>query len=336
MYGRMINVMIPEDKKRRLPFYLACEEWVARNLPADEYFFAWRVAPTVICGRNQVIANEVDMEFCGQNGIDVVRRKSGGGCVYADMNNYMFSYITTSTAVAPTFGRYTGLIVGLLDTLGVKAHANGRNDIFVGDCKIAGNAFYRLWNRAIVHGTLLVDIDSYTITHAITPSRSKMEAHGVASTASHVTSLHALGVNISPAEFGRYAVEILCRDDKVELTPGQIIEVEEIERSYYHPSFLADHAKIRQHTSARTIYRRMRFDDAGEFHAYIRLDNNGTITGIDLLGDYFALDDIRALITEPLEGLPYSKAALLPYISNLPVQRVICNMNPDRLAQLLI
>ena len=84
---------------RRLPFYLAAEEWAARVLPPDDYFFAWRVAPTVICGRNQDMAAEVDLDYCRTHGIDVVRRRSGGGCVYADRNNWMFSYITPSDEV---------------------------------------------------------------------------------------------------------------------------------------------------------------------------------------------------------------------------------------------
>ena len=31
---------------RRLPFFLALEEWTARNMPAGDYFFSWQVEPT--------------------------------------------------------------------------------------------------------------------------------------------------------------------------------------------------------------------------------------------------------------------------------------------------
>ena len=58
----MKHVIIPDAPGcvRRLPFYLAAEEWVARNLPRGEYFFTWVVDPTVIFGRNQLIDAEVD------------------------------------------------------------------------------------------------------------------------------------------------------------------------------------------------------------------------------------------------------------------------------------
>ena len=94
---RMIHVKLPDElarAPRRLPFYLAMEEHLARNF-SGEYFFMWQVAPTVIFGRNQIIDAEVNLDYCRREGIDTCRRKSGGGCVFADMNNIMFSHITT-------------------------------------------------------------------------------------------------------------------------------------------------------------------------------------------------------------------------------------------------
>ncbi|MDE5942303.1 MAG: hypothetical protein K2H14_09355, partial [Muribaculaceae bacterium] len=57
---------------RRLPFYLAMEEYLARNF-SGEYFFMWQVSPTVIFGRNQIIDSEVHIEYCRSNAIDNCR-----------------------------------------------------------------------------------------------------------------------------------------------------------------------------------------------------------------------------------------------------------------------
>lgn len=57
---------------------------------------------------------EVNMEYCRAHGIDVVRRRSGGGCVYADRDNWMFSYITPSDDISTTFSRYTILVSDML------------------------------------------------------------------------------------------------------------------------------------------------------------------------------------------------------------------------------
>ena len=91
----MVNIILTETAvARRLSFYLAMEEFVARQQWADDAFFLWQVAPSVIYGRNQVVENEVNMEYCQAHGIQLFQRKSGGGCVYADRDNLMLSFIT--------------------------------------------------------------------------------------------------------------------------------------------------------------------------------------------------------------------------------------------------
>ena len=50
----MKNILLPDNKERSLTFYLAMEEFVAREIEG-EAFFVWRVEPTVIFGRNQVL-----------------------------------------------------------------------------------------------------------------------------------------------------------------------------------------------------------------------------------------------------------------------------------------
>lgn len=136
----MRHIAISEDidtTGRRLPFFLALEEWVARRLPAGNYFFSWQVNPTVICGRNQEIDKEVNLAYCRANGIDVVRRRSGGGCVFADRQNFMFSFITDSNdRVAEVFSRYTAMIADALRKLGFDAIESGRNDITIGEKKV--------------------------------------------------------------------------------------------------------------------------------------------------------------------------------------------------------
>ena len=100
---------------RRLSFYLAMEEYVARRLnTGDDCFFMWQVEPTVIFGRNQLIENEVNLDYCRQRGIATFRRKSGGGCVYADMGNVMLSYVTRDENVHFTFNKYINLVALVL------------------------------------------------------------------------------------------------------------------------------------------------------------------------------------------------------------------------------
>ena len=185
----MQYVILPEEKTRRASFYLAMEEHVARRLPAGDYLFCWQIEPSVVFGRNQVMANEVNTAYCRDNNIGMFRRKSGGGCIYADMGNVMFSFITDSDNVGLTFNRYINMMVLMLRKIGVKAAATGRNDIVVDGRKVSGNAFYHLPGRSIVHGTMLYDTDMDNMLHAITPPDAKLESKGVESVRQRITLL---------------------------------------------------------------------------------------------------------------------------------------------------
>ena len=128
----MIHTTLPFNQTRRLSFYLAMEEYVARHLNHDDdCFFMWQVNPSVIFGRNQLIEKEVNIDYCKKHHIEMYRRKSGGGCVYADMSNVMFSYITRDENVNFTFNRYINLLVLVLFKMGIDAKADGRNDILI-------------------------------------------------------------------------------------------------------------------------------------------------------------------------------------------------------------
>ena len=104
MMDKAIHIHLPAGK--RLVWYLAAEEYFAQHIHAlrqgfgkgsGEVLFTWIVPPTVIFGRHQVMQNEVNMAYCEQHHIAMYRRKSGGGCVYADEGNLMVSYISISS-----------------------------------------------------------------------------------------------------------------------------------------------------------------------------------------------------------------------------------------------
>ena len=114
--------------------------------------------------------NEINFDYVRSHRIEYYRRKSGGGCVYADFSNIMFSYITDDFNVSFTFDRYLQLIAHTLNKLGVKAVASGRNDITVDGKKVSGNAFYRTSGRSIVHGTMLFDTTSKIWFYPLPPT----------------------------------------------------------------------------------------------------------------------------------------------------------------------
>ena len=229
----MKNIVLPDKKERSLAFYLAMEEFVAGRIE-DEAFFVWRVAPTVIIGRNQDLEAEVNMEYCRKNGVHVVRRKSGGGCVYSDMGNIMVSYVSGRGVVSAVFDRYLSAMTACLCSLGLKAEKSGRNDILVEGRKVSGNAFHQLPDRSIVHGTLLYDTDFEALEEAIKPPVEKLERHGVASVRQRVGNLKGFMSNGSITcveDLERYVTDYFC-DGEIVLTVDDVAEIEIMEKTY--------------------------------------------------------------------------------------------------------
>ena len=222
----MRYILLPEEKiSRRLAFYLAVEEVVARRYPGVDAFFAWRVSPTVIVGRNQLIDKEVDYTFCRANGIDLVRRKSGGGAVFADEGDLMFSYILTAPDTVEAFRDAMERTAGVLRAAGVEASLSGRNDVMVDGKKVSGAALYRIGDRCIVHNTLLFQTDLDLLERVLTPPAEKLAGKGVASVREHVMNIGPrTGMDIDG--FLRFTRQRLCGDETLTLTSDDILEAE--------------------------------------------------------------------------------------------------------------
>lgn len=229
----MKNIVLTDNKERSLVFYLAMEDFVAKSIEGDS-FFVWRVAPTVIIGRNQDLEAEVNMEFCRKHDVRVVRRKSGGGCVYSDMGNVMVSYISRRGDVSEIFERYLDAMADCLASFGVEAIKSGRNDILVQGRKVSGNAFHQLPDRSIVHGTLLYDTDFDALEESIRPPVEKLERHGVASVRQRVENLRTFldSAAIPSVEALEDAVVAYFCDEEVILSDEDIARIEEMAASY--------------------------------------------------------------------------------------------------------
>lgn len=229
----MKNIILPDNQERSLAFWLAMEEFVAKSVD-EEAFFVWRVAPTVIIGRNQVLEAEVNLDYCRRNGVKIVRRKSGGGCVYADRDNIMISYVSRRGDVAEIFERYLSALTSCLCSLGLKAEKSGRNDILVEGRKVSGNAFHQLPDRSIVHGTLLYNTDFDALEEAIRPPVEKLLRHGVASVRQRVGNLRDY---LDPAIVGSiHALEShlvdYFSDGTLSLSADDLCVIEEMASAY--------------------------------------------------------------------------------------------------------
>lgn len=322
----MVYVNIPENKNRLLTFYLAAEEYVANNFDRKDYFFMWQVNPTVIFGRNQLIENEVNLEYCKNHDIKTFRRKSGGGCVYADMNNIMLSYITDEGNVNFTFNKYINLIVFMLNKLGVNAVSSGRNDIMIDGRKVSGNAFYHTPKRNIVHGTMLYDTDMQNMVGSITPSDTKLISKGIQSVRQHITLLKDY-IDLSLEEFKAFMKQQLC-DEEITLTEEDIKQIKIIEQEYLSKEF------IYGNNPKYNIISKQRINDVGDMEIRIEIKND-IIKSINVMGDFFIAGDIDAKIIKPLRNVPLERNRISEALPD-SLSEIIPNLKKDDFINLIL
>ena len=252
----MNNLLIHLPDNKCLVWYLAAEEYFAKNIHVLRQgfgegaenthenqcalFFTWIVPPTVIFGRHQVMENEVNIDFCSLNNIAMYRRKSGGGCVYADKGNLMISYITPSSHSEQVFQTYLDCMSDCLRSMGYNAVKSTHNDIMIGEHKVSGNACFALPQATIVHGTLLYDVDFDMLQHAITPSREKLAKHGVQSVRQRVMNLKNIANTKDIQSTQVLAQKIEAFWCNLAYTPSEkdLSEIDKIEQEYLNPEFI--------------------------------------------------------------------------------------------------
>jgi lipoic acid synthetase/lipoate-protein ligase A len=246
----MKYITLPDQKEHRLAFYLAMEEYVARQLDEPDAFFLWQVAPSVIFGRNQVAENEVNLDYCREHGISVYRRKSGGGCVYADRDNLMWSFVTATENVGFAFNRFLNMVLLVLRKMGIEGVGTSHNDITLPPLspagsppqaggqgrKVCGTACYHVASHCIVHSTMLYDTNMTHMTNAISPPREKLKRKGVESVRQRITLLKDY-TTLTLDEVKKLIRETLC-DGERQLTDADVAAIEALEQTYQDEGFI--------------------------------------------------------------------------------------------------
>ena len=324
----MKYILLPKpDTIHQLPFYFAIEEYVARHYTDDDYFMGWRVNPTVMLGRNQLIDNEVNTDYCKEHKIDIFRRKSGGGCIYADKGCIQFSYISRAVNANEAFAAYMKRMADLLKGLKIDAQLSGRNDILIDGTKVSGCAFYQLSNRSVLHNSLLFDTQLDHLSNALTPAKEKLQSKGVASVRQRVTNV-ATYTQIDILAFMDYVRQEMCGTEVLKLTEEDMKEVAEIEKELASDDFV--YGKNPKYS----LIRKHRFEGVGTLEAHIELKNN-IIGSINMVGDYFLLGDIDHDFLSLLKGCEFTREAVEDRLEDLDLSTIIRGLKQRQFLRLL-
>ena len=216
------------------PYYnMAFDEYCLESLPIDEpVFFLWQNRPAVIVGFNQEVNTEVNLEYLKENGIDLVRRVTGGGAVYHDLENLNYTIVGRSEDLERDYPEYASIMAKALQSLGVPATLSGRNDILVEGRKVSGFAKRVCKNRLMVHGTLMYNVDVDVLTKVLNPSTTKLQSKGIASVRSRVANLREYLPNIPDIHsFSKQLEEILSlhyQDTEYQLSEIDLANIQEL------------------------------------------------------------------------------------------------------------
>jgi len=167
--------------------------------------FLWQNQPCVIIGRFQNPHKECFLHKLQQDNVEVVRRKSGGGAVYQDKGNSLFSFISPYSDGDGTEckQRNNRILISALQTIGIPAEASGRNDLTTGGRKISGSAFKLERDKGgkggilLHHGTMLLNVDFGALERYLNPNKAKLMSKGVTSVAARVVNLSSLDQTIT-------------------------------------------------------------------------------------------------------------------------------------------
>ena len=166
------------------------------NAPPTLRFYRWKPSAVSI-GTFQGMRDEVAVEFCKSEGIDYIRRITGGGAVYHDYNGEITysilmpkTHSLAKTDIIESYKLLCGGIIKALDYLGINnAEFKPINDVTVDGKKVSGNAMTRRHGCVLQHGTTLLDLDVNRMFTILKVPQEKISDKMISDVKERVTSV---------------------------------------------------------------------------------------------------------------------------------------------------
>ena len=307
-------------------FYFALEEYAMKELlkTHDSFFFTWEIEGVVI-GKNQLIENEVNIPFCKEHNIEIFRRPTGGGCVYADQRNTMFSMVTSKKNETFTFKPYLSKIMDAMNALNIELEFSGRNDLLYQGKKISGNAFLQNKYGMLMHGTFLYDCDLETMVRAISPSDEKLISKGIESVRSRVTNMKPFLNEMTQDALIKH-FETYITTDIYELTEEDIQAIHALSQKYQDKSYI--YRQQPPHT--KNLKQRI---PGGLFELILTLQH-GKIEKLIIQGDFFDINPLDTFEVK-FDGIDYSREAIDVVLEDINIKDYVLDADNQSFKTLL-
>ena len=311
-------------------FNIATDEYIFRHIPED-CFMLWQNDNAIIVGKHQNTLAEINYDYVKEQNIHVVRRLSGGGAVYHDMGNLNFSFTKTGEdGSMMDFEKYTLPIIEVLQSLGVDAKFEGRNDISVDGKKISGNAEHIFKNKVLHHGTLLFSSEMKNISEALRINPLKYIDKAVKSVPKRVGNISQyLKEPISIEAFTQKIMDHVLASDPAarlyEFTPADLEAIGKIRDEKY-----ATHEWNYGYSPDYSFKKGIK-TNGGTLEMNMDVEK-GIIKKVKIFGDFFNEKDITE-IEQALEDSLHEEAAIRKVLGRFNIAEYFRNISEDDLVE---
>ena len=358
-------------------FNLAEEEFLLKE-KREDIFRLWINSPSIIVGKYQNTIAEIDAEYTSKHSIPVVRRLTGGGAVFHDLGNLNFTFIQNIKDIDPSpktwqpcgspkaqishsfpdtsemFRRFTAPIIEALQSIGVNAQLQGRNDLTINGLKFSGNAICIHRDRVLMHGTLMFDVSKTDLSKALKSRPEKFIGKAVKSNVKRVTNikehltLDGISKNSIATEllksgkenivaglpdilwFKSFLGEYICSNTKgiipYSLSEEEVRKIEELEQSRYR----SDSWNFGK--SPSYSFSNIKKFPSGIIELYFDV-KEGRISSLSVKGDYFFTRPTEEFIGQ-IEGTRHTREELTKKTGTLDVGAYFAGINPEDIVNL--
>lgn len=270
----------------------------SKGLVPDSVRFLQFSPRCALVGYHQDVEQEIRVDWCRENGVDISRRITGGGALFWDESQIGWEVIASQahpsipSSIVGLYPRLCSAVVSALRKLGIEASFRPRNDIEVRGRKISGTGGTDLGGAFLFQGTLLVDFDVDSMLRALRIPTEKLKDKEIESVKDRVTCIRwELGRTPSSCEIKKLLAAAFEETLGIRLTPGDLAPEEEMLLAERLPFFLSDDwvRKLRRKPRSRMELRSIRKARGGLIRVSLVLDRQASrIKSAFITGDFFA------------------------------------------------
>ena len=193
--------------------------------------------PYMCVGFFQDVKNELNLKYCNENQLPIIRRETGGGAVYIDSGQLFVQWIFQESSLPKRVDKRFELFVKpLIETykfFGIDAYYHPINDVHVKGKKIVGTGAATIGEAQVVTGNFLFDFDYPTMINSIHVPNSDFRGSVAKNLNKYLTNINRELVSPPERKEVRNIYVQKCEEIlglKIELGNFTDIELREIEK----------------------------------------------------------------------------------------------------------